>query len=172
MRTAAVILFGVLASAGLGATPAAKQGHQQGPGDLSAAIDQLAQQIFTSADHNHNHVLNKSEFQDARALLESAVDEWGRSGMIGKPKKPGNKDQDPGNASTSAIASASKLAKSNRVSQAEFTFYVHSVVEEADQRWRQLNAAAAAQRKLMSTQRRLYPPRGRRFAPYPYPYSY
>jgi hypothetical protein len=169
MRNSAVILFGIMSSVGLSGVPAClAAAGQQGAGDSAANIDQLAQKVFTSADQNHNHVLNKAEFRDAQAMLESTVEEWGRAGIIGKPRRPGNKQQDPGSASASAIASANKLSKSNRVSQAEFTFYVHSFVEEADQQWRQMNAATAAQRKAMNAQRRVYPARGRRFVPYPY----
>ncbi|MBI3836352.1 MAG: hypothetical protein HY288_00280 [Planctomycetia bacterium] len=165
------ILFGVLASVGLGWLPApAKGAGQQDQTDQVATVDQLAQRIFTNADQNHNHVLNKIEFRNAQSMLESAVAEWGRGGIIGKPKKPGNKDNDSEHAPGSAAASASKLARSNKISQAEFAFYVHSVVEEADQQWRKMNAAAASQRKAMSAQRRVYPTRGRRFVPYPYPY--
>jgi hypothetical protein len=171
MRNTAVILFGIIASAGLSGVPAAaKQAGQKTADDPSASIDQLAQKVFTSADQNHNHVLNKAEFRDAQAMLESTVEEWGRAGIIGKPKKPGNKQQDSANASASAIATANKLGKSNHVSQAEFTFYVHAFVEEADQQWRQVNAATAAQRKAMNAQRRVYPARGRRFVPYPFSY--
>ena len=171
MRNAAVILFGIISSAGLSGLPAClAAAGQQDPGDPSANIDQLAQKVFTSADQNRNHVLNKAEFRDAQAMLESTVEEWGRAGIIGKPKKPGNKQHDSGTASASAIASANKLGKSNHVSQAEFTFYVHAFVEEADQQWLQMNAATAAQRKAMNAQRRVYPARGRRFVPYPYSY--
>ncbi len=171
MRTAVAVLFVVIVGLGLGrSAAAARQAGQQDQGDQSALVDQLAQRIFTSADHNHNHVLNKVEFRDAETMLESAVAEWGREGIIGKPKKPGNKEKGSDHASGAAAASANKLAKSGKVSQAEFTFHVHSVVEEADQQWRQMNAAAAAQRKAMNAQRRAYPARGRRIVSYPYPF--
>jgi hypothetical protein len=170
MRKAAAILFGIIASSSFTGVPTClAAAGQHNPSDPLANIDQLAQRVFTGADQNHNHVLNKAEFRDAQAMLESTVEEWGREGIIGKPKKPGNKQQDSGNASASAVASANKLGKSNHVSQPEFTFYVHSFVEEADQQWRQMNAAAA-QLKAMNAQRRVYPTRGRRFVPYPYPY--
>ena len=72
MRNAAVILFAVIASAGLSAVPAAaNNAGQQGPADSSANTEQLAQRVFTSADQNHNHVLNRAEFRDAEAMLES-----------------------------------------------------------------------------------------------------
>jgi hypothetical protein len=152
-----------------GLPAAAKQAAQQDQGDPTAKVDQLAQRIFNGADQNHNHVLNKNEFQNAQAALQAAVAEWGRTGVIGQPKKPGHNEKAGDRPAVLATSSPDKLAKSNKVSQAEFSFYAHSVVEEADQQWRQANAAAAAQRKALA-QRRGYPGRGRRFVPNPYGY--
>ena len=44
---------------------------KKGDADRSAAIDELAQSIFASADRNHNQALNKSEFEDAQAMLRT-----------------------------------------------------------------------------------------------------
>jgi hypothetical protein len=146
-----VLSFGVaLMAAG------AKEAQAPPAGDPFAAIDQLAQQVFNEADHNHNHVLNKTEFRNAYTLLETQVDELGRSGAIGKPRKNRpDKDKDKGtHTAASVTASADKLARSNKVSQAEFTFFVHAFVEQADETWRELHAATDAQRKAYNAQRR------------------
>ncbi len=167
MRTFLVIFFSAVAGAGFGAHPA---NAKDAPGnDQSAAVDQLAQRIFTEADKNHNHVLNKNEFRNAEGLLKDAVDQWGREGLIGKPKKPSAKDKETSSQTDAVSASANKLSRSNKVSQAEFTFHAQAVVDQADENWRQAKAAAAAQQKAISAQRRTNASRGRgRWVPYPY----
>jgi hypothetical protein len=124
--------------------------------DNSAAIDQLAKTIFSAADANHNHVLNKHEFENAEEALDEKVRQWGQTGVIGKPKKqnPRGKDKDKDvPAAGGATATGNKLARSNKVSEAEFTFYVQSVVDEADQYWRQMHTASDAQRKAYNAAR-------------------
>ena len=167
MRTVLIVLFSSLAGVGIGADPAKAK---DAPGnDQSAAVDQLAQQIFTEADKNHNHVLNKSEFRNAESLLKDEVDRWGREGLIGKPKKSNAKEKEIASQTDAVSASANRLSRSNKVSQAEFTFHAQTVVDQADEYWRQAKAAAAAQQKAISAQRRAVGPRGRgRWVPYPY----
>jgi hypothetical protein len=158
MRAATAISLGLLFSFGFAWRSAgAKDDQAPPPGDPFAAIDQLAQQVFNEADHNHNHVLNKTEFRNAYTMLETQVDELGRTSVIGKPKKNRpDKDKDKGaRAAASVVASADKLAHSNKVSQAEFTFFVHAFVEQADETWREMHAATDAQRKAYNAQRRI-----------------
>lgn len=171
MRTILVLLSAVLCTSNSWLFAARQAGGQAGqPDSPSAPIDQLAQSIFSSSDGNHNHVLNKIEFKNAHAMLETAVDDWGRAGLIGKPKKPQNKDkQVDGRAILSPAASFNKLAKSNKVSQAEFAFYAHAFVAEADERWRQMNLMGAAQRKAYNAQRAAFRRRGVR-VPVPFPF--
>ncbi len=141
--------------------------------DNAAAIDQLAKTIFAAADSNHNRVLNKREFEEADEALDEQVQQWGKTGVIGKPKKPNPRSKDAEKdrvvpTVSAAEATGNKLARSNRVSEAEFTFYVRSVVDEADEYWRQVNATADAQRKAYNAARQAMPRRGRARMPVPY----
>jgi len=165
MRSFLVSLIGFLATVGFGLCPVLAK--DTAVNDQLAAVDQLAQQIFNEADKNHNHVLNKNEFRNADGLLRDTVEQWGREGLIGKPKKASSKEKEITGQADAVNASGAKLARSNKVSQAEFTFYAQAVVEQADQHWRQALAAAAAQRKAISAQRRAATNRVRR-TPYPF----
>jgi hypothetical protein len=145
--------------------------------ERSAMIDQLARDIFAAADHNHNQLLSKREFAEAQEQLLAAVADLGRRRLIGNPKKSTAKnaareEEKSVLANVSAEVSADKLAKSNKVSPAEFTFYVHSVVDAAERQWREINAAADAQAKAYNAQRRAYRPYRRYAYPYGFPYSY
>lgn len=172
MGNTAGIALTIVVTLGMGAitsakdTPAQKQQEVQ-----AAAVDTLAQSIFASADRNHNQVLNKSEFQQAQELLDAEIAKLGQQGAIGQPKKQSAQDIEKAeNASASAEISANKLSRSNKVTRAEFTYYVHSVVDEADQYWRQMRAQAAAQQKAFNAQRQRYGRTGRTINPGPYQY--
>ncbi|HEX3726352.1 MAG TPA: hypothetical protein VHV08_08915 [Pirellulales bacterium] len=134
-------------------------------------IDTLAQTLFTQADANHNHVLNRDEFQSADAALSETLEQWGRQGLIGKPKKPTKHDKSQAEKSQpdDTSASSTKIAKSNKVSEAEFAFYVQGAVEQADQGWRNYNAMTAAQRKAYNAQRAYNRARRRGMYPNSYP---
>ncbi len=164
---AAMVLLGCLSVAAV-ADETKKTGH-----DRAAAIDEIAQSVFAAADRNHNHVLNKSEFEDAQNLLDEEIRKLGQQGAIGKPAKASidsaEKDR---HAAASANAAANKLSRSNKISQAEFTYYVHAAIDEADVEWRQLHAQADAQRKAAMMQRMMAPRRGRPRYVYPLPYGY
>ena len=153
MRLVLVIATGLLIGFGAGAARAAAAQAKQG--DLSSMVDQLAEKVFTGADTNHNHLLNKREFANAETMLETQIDQLGSARIIGKPRTKGSgKGQEKAAlAAASTSVSAEKLAKSNKVTQAEFTIYVHSLVEEADELWRQTNTMADAQRKAYNAQR-------------------
>jgi hypothetical protein len=150
------ILLAVIAAAAR-AQPAPKRGAEAAA-EMSAMVDQLAQTVFTAADANHNRYLSKREFENAEAALATAVNDWGRQGLIGKPKRPSKTDSAP-TKENSADAIGTRLAKSNRTSQPEFAIYVHAVVEQADQDWRAAHATADAQRKAYNQYRSYYRPR-------------
>jgi len=142
--------------------------------ETTASIDEMAEKIFKEADRNHNGVLNRGEFSTAEDLLQNSLDQLGRSGAIGKQKKTSKKDQDRAeSASKSTKTSLEKLEKAKSVSQAQFTYLVHSAIEEADEQWREYNAMTDAQRKAMAAQRSMMSRRGRRMMVpnyYPAPY--
>jgi hypothetical protein len=115
--------------------------------------DALADRVFKAADHNRNHVLNKNEFATARELLDSEIQKLGAQGLIGKPKRP-TKNQQDATGESKSTADRDKLARSNKVSPAEFTFFVHQVLDQADQQWRESRVIAENQRKLYNAQRR------------------
>jgi hypothetical protein len=168
MRMVTVVFQGVLLVLCAVAVPVAAKVPKSQPLDGGAVtIDELAQNVFDAADRNHNHVLNKSEFANAERTLAETIDDMGRQGVIGKPKKA-NKDKQQA-AAASNPSQGDKLARSNKVSQAEFTFFAHSMLDEADENWRQMRAAAEAQQKAYNAQRRaMRANRGR--GPYRYPY--
>jgi hypothetical protein len=178
MRAAIVIAFCIVAGLGsslLQAKPKDEQAKRENA--RSAKIDELAQKIFTAADRNHDQVLSKREFADAQTRLQTAVAHWGRTRVIGNPKKPRvraieREKEKALLASASADVSANTLGKSKQVTEAEFAFYVHAVVDAAEQEWRQLNATADAQARAYNAQRRAMHasrPHYRRTA---YPYGY
>jgi hypothetical protein len=135
---------------------------------LPALADELAQRIFQSADLNHNHVLNRNEFAEAHEMLLNEVATLGRQGVIGKPKRP-SKDKQADKTLPGSQVNADKLARSNKVTPAEFTFLAHSVVDQADEQWRQMRATADAQRKAYNAQRNaMRRVRGRGIYPLPY----
>jgi fructose-specific phosphotransferase system component IIB len=171
MSTAIRLGFGLLTSLGVGAMAAAADKPAQKPeADQSAAIEELAHAIFANADRNHNQALNKSEFSAAQEMLQEEIQKLGQQGAIGKPKKPSVKDIEKAQgASAAADASAKKLSRSNKVTQAEFSYYVHAVVDEADEQWREMRAQADAQRKAYNLQRQMYGRRGRMRYPYQIP---
>ena len=120
--------------------------------DNPAAVDELARQIFAKADRNRNQFLSKSEFATARQMLAGEFEALGRQGLIGKLKPP-NKNHDSG-ASPHTTAASDKLARSNRVSQAEFSVFAHEALVEADEAWRQIHAAEYEQRKAIERRKR------------------
>jgi hypothetical protein len=125
--------------------------------DMSTMVDDMAKQVFEQADRNHNGLLSKREFADAETLLDAHVSQWVQTRTIGKPKAANAKDsKDEQPPSQSAEKSGNKLAKSNKVTQAEFTFYVHAVVTEADEHWRQYNTLSDAQRQAYAAQQKAY----------------
>jgi hypothetical protein len=114
--------------------------------------------------------LNKSEFKDAQQMLDEEIQKLGQQGAIGKARKTSIDEVEKAEtAARSAATSANKLAKSNKISQAEFTYYVHAAVEQADYQWREMRAQADAHRKAYNLQRQMYSRRGH--PRYPYPYS-
>lgn len=160
MRTSlsllAIVLLFVACAAAAQAAPKDKAAPKQD--ERAARIDQLVQDIFTRADKNHNHALNKTEFANAQAMLEETVQEWAQQGLIGVAKKPPAKraqaeSPNPELAEAASHVSTEKLARSNRISQAEFTFYVHAYVDQADQHVQDVKAAAGAQRKAQNAAR-------------------
>jgi hypothetical protein len=172
----AVSLLYSLAAGSLQAAPKEERAKQAS--EREAMIEQLAHKVFSTADHNHNQLLNKREFADAQTMLQTAIAEWGRTRVIGKPhqvtgKRIAKEQETSLLASASAKVSADNLARSNKVTPAEFAFYVHSLVDEADAQWRQNNTAADAQAKALAAERRAMNAnrRLRRYA-YPAPYSY
>ena len=169
MRAAVWIIAVVMCGLFVNVSQAAqKDAANQQETARSAMIDQLADRVFKAADGNHNHFLNKTEFATAQGLLEEAVNEWGRNRVIGKPQQANKKTQQKeALATASASASEQKLAKSPKTSPAEFSFYVHSYVDQADVRWQQINAAADAQRKAYNAQR-VHASRRGRVPVYPY----
>jgi hypothetical protein len=135
---------------------------------LPALADELAQRVFQSADLNHNHVLNRNEFAEAHEMLLNEVAALGRQGVIGKPKKP-TKDKQGDKALPGSQVNADKLARSNKVTPAEFTFLAHAVLDKADEQWREMRATAEAQRKAYNAQRNaMRRVRGRGVYPLPY----
>ena len=122
--------------------------------EMSTMIDDMAKEVFNRADRNHNGLLSKREFADAETLLDQVVSQWGRTRTIGKPKQ-GKSGQQPEEkpAGQSAEAQGNKLAKSNKVTQAEFTFYVNAVVTQADQLWSNYYQMSEAQQKAYQAQR-------------------
>lgn len=154
MRFAALFALVLVVSASSVLAAGAKDDAARSVSDMA---DELSQQIFTRADRNHNGLLSKREFADAESALEETVTQWGRSGLIGKQQRRGAKtgDSQP-KLDNSSGKSADKLAKSNKVTQAEFTFYVHSMVSEADEEFRQYYAMADAQRKAYQQQQQMY----------------
>lgn len=179
MRTLIVFSLGALILVASDDCQAAqKKGADPANDELSVAIDKLAKSIFAASDTNHNHVLNKHEFANADDALDAQVQQMAQSGLIGKPKrqspkdkakaKEQNKDHDP-SAASPATATGNRLARSNKVSEAEFTFYVRSVVDEADEYWQQARTANEAQLKAYNAARQANPRyrgRGRMQAPY------
>lgn len=163
-----VMLTGVTLLAADGRqTPGSPKRGAEAAAEMSAMVEQLVQTVFTAADTNHNRYLSKREFENADSALVSVVNDWGRQGLIGKPKRQ-NKTDNGQSKETSADVLGVRLAKNNRISQPEFAIYVHAVVEQADQDWRAARATADAQRKLLSQYRSYYQPhRGRVRYPQP-----
>jgi hypothetical protein len=122
--------------------------------DLATLSGELAKSIFKSADGNRNQWLSRTEFQHAVTLLDEAIRSWGPQGLLGRVKQhsavAGDESSDP----DQAIAElTTRLAKNARVNEPEFTLYVLNVTEQADRKWRQFHAAAAAQRKAYNAYR-------------------
>src|SRR4051812_32455661 len=160
MRRALILAAAVALFSGTAATLAAGKKDDGGQQANSRAVmaDELARKIFSSADHNRNQMLSKREFADAETRLRSTLDEWGRKRVIGQPRKTSPRKQEKnleaGEMATASMkVSGDKLAKSNKVTQAEFSSYVQSAVEQADQQWRQANTAADAQAKAAKANR-------------------
>ena len=153
------ILFGFFVVVLLGLTPTRVAYADGGHADsLPAIADALSQKIFQAADRNHNHVLNKNEFAEAREMLDNEVAALGRQGVIGRPKRPDKAKQKADAGATPSGINVDKLARSNKVSPAEFTFLTHSVLDQADAEWRQMRLATDAQRKAYQAQRRAMGP--------------
>ena len=178
MRTMLSLVVVVLVASNVCLAAQKKAAEPSSDEQLSAAVDQLAKTIFATADTNHNHVLNKHEFANADDALDAQVQQMAQAGLIGKPKrqsakekakaKEQNKDRDP-SAASPATTTGNKLARSNKVSEAEFIFYVRSVVDEADEYWREARTANEAQLKAYNAARQANPRyRGRGRMPVPY----
>jgi hypothetical protein len=176
MRIAMLLLFGLLCMTNISSLRAApKDARAKESNEREAMAEKLAKQIFTAADRNRNQLLNKREFAEAQKLLDTTIADWGRTRVIGQPHKTSarktEKDLESGElAAASTKVSADSLAKSNKVTLGEFSLYVHSAVDEADQQWRQANTAADAQAKALAAQRRAYQVNRRRprtIVPYP-----
>jgi hypothetical protein len=138
------------------------------PPNLAEMADTLADRVFKAADHNHNHVLNKNEFAAAREMLDSEIQKLGTQGLIGRPKRPA-KNQQNTTADFKSTTDSDKLARSNKVSPAEFTFFVHQLLDQADQQWREARVVAENQRKLYNAQRRAVSQMRHRVLRPPYP---
>lgn len=122
----------------------------------SVEIDTVAQEIFSQADKNHNDYLSKIEFARAHAALVGQVEAWGYQGLIGKPLKGKSKARSHGarGVSLDVVVAGDKLARSNKVTLAEFTHFAHAILADADGTWRQMHADQAIQRKAASQQRK------------------
>jgi hypothetical protein len=160
MRSALVLVIALISAFSIiPAQAAPKADRKQEASDREAMVEQLATKIFTTADRNRNQLLNKREFVEAQSLLDDTIEEWGRTRVIGQPQKANARkkenDLEKGElAAASAKVSSESLAKSNKVTKSEFSIYVHAVVDQADQQWRQANTTADAQAKALAAQRR------------------
>jgi hypothetical protein len=160
MRSALLLVVGLISALSMSPAQAAdKADRKQQAADREAMVEQLANKIFTTADRNRNQLLNKREFVEAQSLLDDTLEEWGRTRVIGQPKKANARkkenDLEKGElAAASAKVSSESLAKSNKVTKSEFSIYVQAAVDQADQQWRQINTTADAQAKALAAQRR------------------
>ncbi len=160
MRTALLIALGAMLAVAGNLSAAQRADTAKDQADMSTMIDDMAKDVFKQADGNRNGMLSRREFENAETLLGRAVTQWGQNGLIGKPKpgKRGNNSDNFDSAPTgqsAAEAKGNKLAKAGKVTQAEFTFYAHAVVSEADQMWRQYHQMSQAQQKAYNAQRQL-----------------
>ena len=157
MRIALLIALAGVVGAAANTLAAQRTDNDKQKAELSTMVDDMAKQAFDRADHNHNGLLSRREFVDAETLLDEVLSQWVQTRIIGKPKpanaKRGSTDKEEPPVQSSEKNGA-KLAKSNKVTQAEFTFYVHGVVAEADQQWRQYNTMSDAQRQAYAAQQK------------------
>lgn len=155
------ILLWILTALGMAAGTSlavAAEGDSHSSQALSpwATIDASAQEIFSQADKNHNDFLSKIEFGRARATLTGEIEAWGQQGLIGKPikSKTRARSSQPPPVPIDVAVAGDKLARSNKVSLAEFMYFAHAALTDADSSWRQMHAERAAQRKAENQQRK------------------
>lgn len=107
-----------------------------------ASLDQLATEAFTASDRNHNGALNRSEFSDAEAMLETSLMQLGQQGVLGR-----HKGQDSQSDLRAAIAGPPKFANKNRITLPEFKRYTESMTHQAEAAFAQVHAAQKAQQQ-------------------------
>jgi len=138
---------------------AAQKSSKQGEKAKDAAreqVDEAIQAIFTAADKNHNHELSRIEFGTAQSALHSTIEQLAVRGVIGAPKgKAKPKAEESAPAAKVDLAALNKMAKSNHVTQAQFTAYAQTLVAETEQQLQQMRAMSAAQNKAYQDLRRM-----------------
>lgn len=143
-------LGGLFAGPNVLANPPREAAYE--PSAITVEAERLARRVFDEADRNRNQVLNKTELKNAQEMLEATINEWACCGMIGKPRKSHSQADQP----AQAAAPIPVLPRGNKVTQAEFAFYVHVLVDAADQHWRELNTARQAHSRALAAQRAAY----------------
>jgi hypothetical protein len=137
---------------------AAQKPSKQGEKAKDAAreqVDEAIAAIFTAADKNHNHELSRIEFGTAQSALHSTIEQLAAHGMIGAPKGKGQgKADESAPAAKVDLATLNKMAKSNHVTQAQFTDYAQTLVAETEEQLQQMRAMSAAQNKAYQDLRR------------------
>jgi hypothetical protein len=140
MRTILTVgLVLLLTCPAIAAAPKKKKKEQADP---NPAIDRIAREVFKENDRNHNSALSRTELHTAEKDAQTRLLQLARQGVLGAGKK--DVEVSP------AAASQASLEKSNKVSQDEFTAYVHSMAQQVDIAARQQNQTAAAQQKKLA----------------------
>lgn len=154
------MLLGTLILLGLGMhqSAAAQKPSKQGEKAKDAAreqVDEAIQAIFTAADKNRNHELSRIEFGTAQSALHTTIEQFAARGVIGAPKgKSKAKADESAPEAKVDLAALNKMAKSNHVTQAQFTDYAQALVAETEQQLQQMRAMSDQERKAYQEMRR------------------
>jgi hypothetical protein len=161
MLLGVLIILGVgISGAGIHHAAAAQKQSGQGEKARDAAreqVDEAIQAIFTAADKNRNHELSRIEFGTAQTALHTTIEQLAARGVIGAPKGKGKgkgKADESATESKVDLAALNKMAKSNHVTQAQFTDYAQTLVAETEQQLQQMRAMSEQQRKAYQELRR------------------
>jgi hypothetical protein len=121
---------------------AAKGKGKKNDADVSktADVEKAIQGVYEKANRNHSETLSKAEFRKAQGMLDTMIADLARRGVIGQGPAWGKGGEVKPAVNPLTPASAD-LSKSNKVTEAEFSIYAHTVVAEAEQKMQQAKAA-------------------------------